>query len=262
MRAQSLELTNAIGAASVERNPSFIPMTKSLSSRLAGLTCAFLALSGPCDAQLQTSGLAKPPAGGLSTGGESSIGLARGGPKRQRTELLALLTGAVSPSADRNTSPGTRIYSGVTYLMPLNEAVTQAGLAGKLQSGGRSAAVGFPDGFFFTEISADGQRRYASRMVTDQANRMVAVEFVATDPRLLPPPPEPLPPPTRSAMGRTYDFVPEGISAAGRRYVQQVWHMSDYVRIATRNGPKAADLYIPKPMVAIILHSLESSPGK
>jgi hypothetical protein len=90
---------------------------------------------------------------------------------------------------------------------------------------------------------------------------VVAVEFVATDYRVLPPAPEPMGPATRILHGRTYDFVPEGTSAAGRDFQHLAWHKSDYVLISTRGNPKSADLYIPKPMVSVILCSLDYTPG-
>jgi hypothetical protein len=206
---------------------------------------------------------AAPGAAGLQLAGNwnASNGLASGGPKQQRAELRALLTGYVEAAADTAPHPGNRIYAPVTYLMPAREAQSRAGLAGKLQSGGRTSVVGFPDGLTFTAISADGERRYETRMLKDRADQVVAVEFVATDARVLPPPPEPMGLPTRSLRGRTYDFVPEGTAATGREFPQYVWHRSDYVLIATRGNPKAADLYIPKPMVSLILYSLDHSPG-
>jgi hypothetical protein len=206
---------------------------------------------------------ASPAAGGLQLAGNwsASNGLASGGPKQQRAELRALLTGYVEEAADTAPHPGNRIYGPVTYLMPMREAQSRAGLAGKLQSGGRTSVVGFPDGLTFTAISADGERRYETRMLKDRADQVVAVEFVATDARLLPPPPEQMGSPTRSLKGHTYDFVPEGVTATGGEFPQYVWHRSDYVLIAVRGKPKSTDLYIPKPMVSVILYSLDHSPG-
>ncbi len=187
-------------------------------------------------------------------------GLASGGPKQQRAELRALLTGYVDAVADTAPHPGNRIYPPVTYLMPMAEAQPLAGLAAKLQSGGRTSVVGFPDGLTFAMFSADAQRRYEVRMLKDRANQVVAVEFVAADFRVLPPRPEELPVPTRSLRGHTYDFVPEGVTAVGREYQQNVWHRSDYALIATRGGPMSTDLYIPKPMVSVILYCLDHPP--
>lgn len=51
--------------------------------------------------------------------------------------------------------------------------------------------------------------------------------------------------------------MPQGTTAAGRQYRQLAWHRKDYVLIATRGGPKSADFYIPKPMVSLVLYSLE-----
>jgi hypothetical protein len=217
---------------------------------------------------------AKPPAtaaapasasaGGLQLAGNWNApnGLASGGPKLQRAELRALLTGYVAAAADTAPHPGNHIYGPVTYLMPVRDAQLRADLAGKLQSGGRTSVVGFPDGLNFTAFSADGERRYETRMLKDRADQVVAVEFAATDYRFLPPAPETLPPtPTRTLRGHTYDFVPEGTAGASREFQQLAWHRSDYVLIATRGGPKAADLYIPKPLVSVILYALDHSPA-
>jgi hypothetical protein len=215
-------------------------------------------------ARAAAGGAAAAGGRGLLLGGNWNApnGLANGGPKLQRAELRALLTGYVAPAADLAAYPANRIYPPVSYLMPLGDAQARAGLGGKLQSGGRTSVVGFPDGLTFTAFSADGQRRYEVRMLKDLGDQVVAVEFASSDFRLLPPAPELLPPPTRSLRGHTYDFVPEGVTAAGREYLQNVWHMSDYVLIATRGGPKAADLYIPKPMVSLILYCLDRQPGR
>jgi hypothetical protein len=196
------------------------------------------------------------------SGRQSALSPARGGPKNQRAEFLALLKDATPPDAtpptpERDLTPGAPIYGDVTYLMPLRDAISKAGLTGKLQSGGRTAAVGLPEGYEFVEISADAERRYASRMLTDKQGRMAAVEFVANDPRMLPPLPGQMP--QREMIGATFDFVPQGITAIGARYRQYAWHMNGSVVIATRNGPKSANLYIPKPMVAFIIHWLESA---
>jgi hypothetical protein len=178
------------------------------------------------------------------------------GPKTQRQELWALLKGFAEPGKDTSPAPRMEIYRKVTYLTPLETAKGALGLTSQVNSGGPPSVVGFPPGLRYTAFSAGEGRSFEVRVLHDRASQVVAVEYVALESRLLPPPPETLPPPTRTLMGKTYDFVPRGDSSNGRAFQQMVWNRSDYVLIATRGGPKPADLYIPKKMVSLILYYL------
>ena len=178
------------------------------------------------------------------------------GPKTQRRELSALLEGFAEPGKDPSAHTGMEIYRQVTYLLPLEKGKSSLGLTGQMNSGGPPSVVGFPPGLKFAAFSAIPGRSFEVRLLFDRANQIVAAEFVAMNERLLPPPPEVLPPPDRTLSGKTYDFVPRGDSIDARPFQQAVWNRKDYVIIATRGGPKVADLYIPKAMVSIILYFL------
>ncbi len=196
----------------------------------------------------------------LSGNWDARNSLSRGGSSDQSRELASLLKGFAAPGTSLAPSPATRIYRDVTYLLPFGEAQTRLGIGGKLKSGGKNAGVGFPDGIDFVGFSPEGGRPYEVRLLYDKADQVIAVEFTASDPRMLPPPPEPLlPKPDRLQAGRTYDFVPQGTTSVPRSYPQALWNLNDYVLIQTRGGPRVADLYLPKPMVSLILHCLDAA---
>jgi hypothetical protein len=130
----------------------------------------------------------------LARNWDTPTALNHGGPLQQRQELHALLTGSVAPGKDTSPFPTTAIYRQITYLLPLLKSLPLAGLAGKPPSGGKPPVVGFPAGLTYSSYSADGSRGYETRLLTDIADQVVAVQFIALDPRALPPPPEPLPP--------------------------------------------------------------------
>lgn len=173
-----------------------------------------------------------------------------------------MLDGFAEPGKDTSARPGVEIYKAVTYLMPLAKAQTALGLTGQIQGGGKPSLVGFPSGLSFTAFSKVPGRSFQVRLLLDRDSQVVAVEYLAKDERALPPAPEPLGPPDRTFAGKTYDFVPQGNAAVPRSFTQVSWNRKDYVIIATRGGPDVADLYIPKPMVSIVLYCLNLSPAK
>ena len=205
------------------------------------------------------NGTAAAAAGGLKLDGhwDTLSGLSDRGPLTQRQEMRALLKDFIEPGKNTSAQPGMAIYRNVKYLLPVEKAKEELGLKGQMGSGGKPSVVGFPPGLAFSAFSAIPGRSFEVRLIFDRANQVVAVEYVATDERNLPPAPEILPPPDRSFIGKTYDFVPRGDSIFSRPFRQSSWNRQDYVLIATRGGPKAADLYIPKRMVSIILYFLD-----
>jgi hypothetical protein len=210
---------------------------------------------------------AATPTTGLRLNGhwDAPGALSRGGPSGQSREFRALLGTFTTPGTDIGPYPAKRIYREVTYLLPFREAQVRLGLAGKQKSGGKSAAVGFPDGIHFVSFSPDGSRGFETRVLYDKADQVVAVEFVAGTPTALPPPPDPLPvapEKVRRLVGRTYDFVPQGTSSVPRNFAHYSWDVGDYILVSTRGGPRVADLYLPKPMASLILHCLDTTGTK
>lgn len=177
------------------------------------------------------------------------------GPKIQREEFQRLLTGFAEPGRDTKPFPGKTIYREVTYLMPMKDALAKFGLTSVTQSGGEPSYAGFPAGLKYAAFSAQAGRSFEVRVIFDRVNQVVATEFAALNPLGLPKlPPQP---PDRTFTGKYYDFLPRGDNARGGSYRQMIWDMGDHVIIATRGGPKAADLYLPKPFVSLILYCLD-----
>lgn len=205
-----------------------------------------------------------PASAGLKLNGrwESPLGLSRGGPSVQGKELHTLLEGFAVSGKDTGSFPDKTIYPSVTYLMPLLTAEAKLGLSGKLVSGGVADVVAFPDGLKFAEITAETGRNFAVRFLKDIADQVVAIEFVSLDANALPHPFQ-FPPqgrPQHIFQGRlTSDFVPQATNVFSKNCTQAAWDMGDFVLVSTRGGPKAADLYIPKPMVSLVLYCLERS---
>ena len=205
--------------------------------------------TAPANAEASGTGLT------LDARWDTRNGLSQHGPLTQRRELRALLTGFAQPGKDTSPQPGVEIYGGVTYLMPLVSAQAKLGLTSQMQSGGSPSTVGIPPGLKFTAFTVTAGRKFAIRFLIDRASQVVAVEFVANDPRDLPPLPGRRP--DRSFLGKIYDFLPQGSSIAPRPFSQFCWHEKDDVIIATRYGPASANLHLPKPFVSIMLYCLD-----
>jgi len=94
-------------------------------------------------------------------------------------ELKDLLAGFGSPSANMGPAPGLPIYDKVTYLMPLNDAMTVFGLKQLVNAKSGVVCPGFPNeslsSFMFNGKFEDGFDTLY--LVTDLANQVVAVEF-------------------------------------------------------------------------------------
>ena len=205
---------------------------------------------------------ALPPAAATATSGgiklqdrwDTPTALIPRGPKIQREEFHRLLTGFAEVGRDTRPAPGKTIYREVAYLMPMKDALAKFGLTGGIKSGGEPSYAGFPAGVKYAAFSAQAGRSFEVRVLYDRGEQVVAVEFAATNPTHLPP--LPLKEPDRAFVGKYYDFLPRGDSTGGRGFQQYSWDMGDHVIIATRGGPKAADLYLPKPFASLILYCL------
>jgi hypothetical protein len=191
--------------------------------------------------------------------------LASRGALGQRQELRALLQKFAKAERDLAPHPALRIYGGVTYLLPLAQAQAQLGLSGQIQSGGTPSAAGLPAGLRLVSCTAKAGRDFEVRFLIDQAGNVCVVEFIAQRPESLPPPPVPLPadpPRIQLQQGKIYDFLPQGITAVSRTFPQASFDLGDAILIQTRGGPKAADLYVPKPFARVILFCLDLAGNK
>ena len=228
----AVQLNGKPGAPPAAVPPGGIPLPPVANAAVAPASASAAAPPSP----------AKPGGLVLDRRWDAPLGLSRGGPSHQGDELRALLTGFANPGKDTGAFPDKPVYRGVTYLQPLGTAEVKMGVAGKLASGGTTAVVGFPDGLKFVEFTPEAGRDFTVRLLKDQADQVVAAEFIANNPNALPPSPDPMPPPKQRHIlsGLTYDFVPEGVTSVSNRYEQVAFDMPGYVLICTRGGPHAA----------------------
>jgi len=125
----------------------------------------------------------------LATGTQSaSLVLDRGwesplqGNSLTMKELASLLSPFFQPNANTAPSPGTEIYQGVTYLMPLEDAKQKLAITQRLSPKTRVACPGFPkDSFYSYMVTGSFEGDYDQmHIVTDLADHVVAIQLVST----------------------------------------------------------------------------------
>jgi hypothetical protein len=184
-------------------------------------------------------------------------------------ELQSLLSPHCSEGVDL-VGAGTKIYSGVTYLMDSAQAATILSLAHSVSSRVPMATPGFPKNSMYY-IGYDGafeghfNRLY---LVTDTANKVVAIQLVDEDPKGRWKSAAAL----AAATWSTYNFINARMRASDTVRVQAISKRQGnvilietqmYQRVRTRDGRKNVDryeeqenakLFIPTPFARIILH--------
>ncbi len=96
-------------------------------------------------------------------------------------ELHSLLSGKGTPAINTAPSPGLAIYQGVTYLMPLKEAIKVLKLPNEVSSKNPVICPGFPYRTLYSysfNYPAGGNFKEIY-LVTDKADQVVAVELYA-----------------------------------------------------------------------------------
>jgi hypothetical protein len=184
-------------------------------------------------------------------------------------ELQSLLSPHCSEGVDL-VGAGTKIYNGVTYLMDSAQAATILSLAHRVSSRVPMATPGFPKNSIYY-MGYDGafeghfNRLY---LVTDTANKVVAIQLVDEDPKGRWKSAAAL----AAATWSTYNFINARMRASDAVRVQATSKRQGnvilietqmYQRVRTRDGRKNVDryeeqenakLFIPTPFARIILH--------
>ncbi len=184
-------------------------------------------------------------------------------------ELQSLLSPHCSEGVDLSGA-GTKIYNGVTYLMDSAQAANILGLAHSVSSRVPVAAPGFPKNSMYY-IGYDGAfEGHFSRLylVTDTANKVVAIQLVDEDPKGRWKSAAAL----AAATWSTYNFINARMRASDTVRVQAISKRQGnvilietqmYQRVRTRDGRKNVDryeeqenakLFIPTPFARVILH--------
>jgi hypothetical protein len=184
-------------------------------------------------------------------------------------ELQSLLSPHCSEGVDLSGA-GTKIYNGVTYLMDSAQAANILGLAHSVSSRVPVATPGFPKNSMYYMGYDSAFEGHFNRLylVTDTANKVVAIQLVDEDPKGRWKSAAAL----AAATWSTYNFINARMRASDTVRVQAISKRQGnvilietqmYQRVRTRDGRKNVDryeeqenakLFIPTPFARIILH--------
>lgn len=218
------------------------------------------------------------------------------GGKAAMQELGALLSPFAQPSPDMAPSPGLKLFEEVTYLMPYAEARKKLNLNQRLVPKAKVECAGFPKDSFYSYAFDGVFEGHFNKLylVTDKADQVVAVQLVTGNPNRTD-----VDAPYYPTDGHTYNFINSRAKATTRLWVDHKpffqgkdgWRKYDpksggtsgqpsgevgLLRIdsllmdpkpdSTRNvrgsnwkALEAVRLYLPKPMMEIILHCIRGA---
>jgi len=209
-------------------------------------------------------------------------------------DLGALLSPFASAVVNTGPAPNLKIYRGITYLMPYLEAKKLLNLEQKVVPKNKVICPGFPrDSFFHYSFSGNYEGHYNQLyIVTDKADQVVAIQLVSESPKV-----DQVDAPSKPTDWHTYNFVNSRTKGTKRLWIdhkpwfedKKGWHEYsatnvyrqpkgelEVLRIDTvlldpatvsssgyrGNGWKpleAVRLYLPKPMMELILQCVNST---
>ena len=108
-----------------------------------------------------------------------------GGGSEARRDLGRLLSDFATPNPNVGGSSNLQIYQGVTYLMPLRDAASRLGVAGRLTSKNAVVCPGFPrDSMFYSAVDGAFEGDYNRMLiVTDRADQVLSIALESEQPR-------------------------------------------------------------------------------
>ena len=190
----------------------------------------------------------------LSSNWSAPLPESSGGHSSEIQDLKALLGPYGTPSDSLAAAPGVIIYPGIRYLMPQAEAARLLGAAG-ITTKSKIACGGFPDGLSYTAYDGRWEgvfnRLY---IVTDLANQVVSLEFVAESSRI------PHTPPWQriTATRHVLDYV--NATVKGQRGSPETWmYNTGYGLVIDTVSHQTVRWYVPKPLIDLILFCAEKS---
>lgn len=208
-------------------------------------------------------------------------------------DLGALLSPFAQPSSDTSKAPSIKLFQGVTYLMPYVEAKEKLHLIQKVVPKNKVVCPGFPrDSFFHYSFSGSFEGHFNQLyIVVDKADQVVAIQLVTEAPKT-----DLVDAPYKETVWHAYNFVNSRTKASRRLWIdhkpffqdKQGWREYsakytygqpkepvDVLRIdsllmnpdLTNSGSRgtnwkaleAVRLYLPKPMMELILFCVRSS---
>ncbi|MEI6712605.1 MAG: hypothetical protein WCO60_02570 [Verrucomicrobiota bacterium] len=192
-------------------------------------------------------------------------------------ELKSLLSHHAKPSVSTDPQPGLTIYKDITYLMPLEAAIKALGVSRQVSTTSEVICPGFPyhsllGHSFNGTFEGEFETVY---IVTDLAQHVVAVQFVTGSPK------EEFDDSLTDKEWSTFDFVNTKRKAISTARVMHKTHgmaghhqhkptrvlqieSTFFSPVAPHNNLKAkyqSRLYLPRPMVELILFRISQSLG-
>ncbi len=177
-----------------------------------------------------------------------------GGHTMEIRDMKALMGTYGTPSDDLTTPPGVMICPGVPYLTPKATAERTLGATG-LTTSVKVACGGFPGGLLIT--SHDGNWDGAFNRiytVTDLANQVVAIEFVAESR-----PVGRIGPWKPFVTNHVFDYANAKVKAVPGKIMNYVYDAGATVVFDTIQGHQTARLYAPKPLIKLMLYCAQQS---
>ncbi len=208
-------------------------------------------------------------------------------------DLGSLLSTFAKPNENTGPSPDIKIYEGVTYLMPLDEAKKTLNLTQKIVPKNMVNCPGFPkDSFFHYAFDGIFDGHFDKLfIVTDRGDQVVAIQLVSESPKS-----DQIDAPYKATDWHTYNFINYRTKATKRLWIDHKPYFEDkngwqeYSATSTYRQPKeevkvlridsllmdpdmsssgsrgskwkpleAVRLYLPKPMMELILHCIRAT---
>ena len=210
-------------------------------------------------------------------------------------DLGAILSPFAKPTANPAPVPNLKIYENVTYLMPYEDAKMQLGLTQKVVPKNKMGCAGFPkDSFFHYAFSGQFEGHFNKLyIVTDKADQVVAIQLVAESPKV-----DQIEAPYKATDWHAYNFINSRTKGSPRIWVDhksyfeedERWHEFRSPPKSTFDQPKgevavlridsllmdpdmtnsgnrgskwkpleAVRLYLPKPMIELVLHCIKTN---
>lgn len=101
-------------------------------------------------------------------------------------DLGVLLSPFAKPAENTSPVPGLKIYGGVSYLMPLEQAKSVLGITQNVVAKNKVVCAGFPkDSFFHYAFDGNFDGHFNKLyIVVDKADQVVAIQLVAEKPQI------------------------------------------------------------------------------
>ena len=164
-------------------------------------------------------------------------------------DLGAILSPFAKPSPNPAAAPDLTIYEEVTFLMPLEQAKKEIGLADKAAAKNKMNCAGFPkDSLFFYSFDGQFEGHFNKLMiVTDKSDQVVAIQLVAESPKT-----DQIDAPWKGADWHAYNFIESRAKGSSRLWVDHKSFFQEDERWREYRSPPKSTLDQPKGEVGLL----------